>query len=53
MHYYQPMWTLVGGDLKKMSQSGKPMGDVLPKVLYDKYCFAEITCLDDNAKICS
>jgi len=31
MHYYQPMWTLVGGGLKKMEQSGKPMGEVLPK----------------------
>ena len=29
-HYYQPMWTLVGGGLKQMSQSGRPMGQVLP-----------------------
>ena len=33
MHYYQPMWTLVGGGLKKMEQSQKPMSQVLPKVL--------------------
>eukprot|EP00095_Tigriopus_kingsejongensis_P008451 maker-scaffold18_size714446-snap-gene-1.15 protein:Tk08451 transcript:maker-scaffold18_size714446-snap-gene-1.15-mRNA-1 annotation:"sulfide:quinone mitochondrial precursor" len=30
-HYYQPMWTLVGGGQKSLSQSGKPMKDVLPK----------------------
>ena len=33
MHYYQPMWTLVGGGLKKMEQSQRPMSQVLPKVL--------------------
>ena len=31
MHYYQPMWTLVGGGQKEMSQSGKPMAEVLPQ----------------------
>ena len=31
MHYYQPMWTLVGGGQKDFNQSGKPMTDVLPK----------------------
>jgi len=31
MHYYQPMWTLVGGGLKDISQSGRPMASVLPK----------------------
>lgn len=31
VHYYQPMWTMVGGGLKKFSQSAKPMGDVLPR----------------------
>lgn len=30
-HYYQPMWTLVGGDLKKLAQSGRPMEWCLPK----------------------
>jgi NADPH-dependent 2,4-dienoyl-CoA reductase/sulfur reductase-like enzyme len=29
-HYYQPMWTLVGGGLKTMEQSGKSMESVLP-----------------------
>ncbi|KAK4310135.1 hypothetical protein Pmani_018274 [Petrolisthes manimaculis] len=31
MHYYQPMWTLVGGGMKKLEDSGKPMSQVLPK----------------------
>jgi len=30
-HYYQPMWTMVGGGMKQLKQSGLPMGDVLPK----------------------
>ena len=30
-HYYQPIWTLVGGGLKDQEQSGKPMASVLPK----------------------
>ncbi|XP_037092292.1 sulfide:quinone oxidoreductase, mitochondrial-like [Pollicipes pollicipes] len=29
-HYYQPMWTLVGGGMKSAEQSGRPMKDVLP-----------------------
>jgi len=31
MHYYQPMWTLVGGGLKSLAQSGRPMKNCLPK----------------------
>merc|ERR1712062_128396 len=31
MHYYQPMWTLVGGGIKPFEKTGKPMGQVLPK----------------------
>jgi len=30
MHYYQPMWTLVGGGMKTLEQSGKEMAKVLP-----------------------
>ncbi|KAL0139387.1 hypothetical protein V8B55DRAFT_1523496 [Mucor lusitanicus] len=29
-HYYQPLWTYVGGGLKNFSESVKPMGDVMP-----------------------
>jgi len=31
MHYYQPMWTLVGGGVKTLSQSMRPMESLLPK----------------------
>ncbi|KAG0717914.1 Sulfide:quinone oxidoreductase, mitochondrial [Chionoecetes opilio] len=30
MHYYQPMWTLVGGGMKTLEDSGRPMSQVLP-----------------------
>lgn len=30
-HYYQPMFTLVGGGMKSLSQTYKPMSQVLPK----------------------
>lgn len=31
MHYYQPIWTLVGAGLKEFKDSGKPMSEVLPE----------------------
>ena len=31
MYYYQPLWTLVGGGLKTLAQSGRPMESLLPK----------------------
>jgi len=31
MHYYQPLWTLVGGGVKQLSESGRPMETLLPK----------------------
>ncbi|XP_050714972.1 sulfide:quinone oxidoreductase, mitochondrial-like [Eriocheir sinensis] len=31
MHYYQPMWTMVGGGMKNFKDSGRPMSQVLPK----------------------
>lgn len=31
MHYYQPIWTLVGAGIKKLEDSGRPMKQVLPK----------------------
>lgn len=30
-HYYQPMFTMIGGGMKKISQSHRPMESVLPK----------------------
>lgn len=31
IHYYQPMFTLIGGGIKKLHDAGKPMSEVLPK----------------------
>lgn len=30
-HYYQPLWTLVGGGLKNNTSSAKPMSKVIPR----------------------
>lgn len=30
-HFYQPLFTLIGGGIKKLSDAGKPMSEVLPK----------------------
>jgi len=30
IHYYQPLWTLVGGGLKNLDQTGRPMESLLP-----------------------
>lgn len=30
IHYYQPMWTLVGGGVKKLKHTAMPMASVLP-----------------------
>ncbi len=29
-HYYQPLWTLVGGGVMPLSESAKPMAEVMP-----------------------
>lgn len=31
MHYYQPLWTLVGGGRAPLRESGRPMGKLIPK----------------------
>jgi hypothetical protein len=31
LHYYQPLWTLVGGGVKDVKDSAKPMSDVMPR----------------------
>eukprot|EP00090_Calanus_glacialis_P013552 TRINITY_DN22219_c0_g1_i1.p1 TRINITY_DN22219_c0_g1~~TRINITY_DN22219_c0_g1_i1.p1 ORF type:complete len:446 (-),score=142.49 TRINITY_DN22219_c0_g1_i1:240-1577(-) len=30
-HFYQPLWTLVGGGIKPLAESAKPMETILPK----------------------
>ena len=31
MHYYQPLWTLVGGGRATLKETGRPMGGLIPK----------------------
>ena len=31
VHYYQPLWTLVGGGEKTVQDSARPMSSVMPK----------------------
>jgi sulfide:quinone oxidoreductase len=31
VHYYQPLWTLVGGGIKPVEQSARPMKNIIPK----------------------
>ncbi|XP_003382833.1 PREDICTED: sulfide:quinone oxidoreductase, mitochondrial-like [Amphimedon queenslandica] len=31
VHYYQPMWTMVGAGIKTLEQSRRPMADVMPQ----------------------
>ena len=31
MHYYQPLWTLVGGGQINLESTGKPMKRLIPK----------------------
>jgi len=31
MHYYQPLWTLVGGGRASLAESGRPMEKVIPR----------------------
>ncbi|HHC08216.1 MAG TPA: pyridine nucleotide-disulfide oxidoreductase, partial [Actinobacteria bacterium] len=30
-HYYQPLWTLVGGGIEPVAKSARPMAKVMPK----------------------
>jgi sulfide:quinone oxidoreductase len=46
MHYYQPMWTLVGGGMKKLSDTGRPMKDVLPDGV--EWIKDRVTAFDPN-----
>nr|CAD7413478.1 unnamed protein product [Timema poppensis] len=34
VHYYQPMFTLVGGGLKKLQECSRPMSEVLPDLAH-------------------
>ena len=49
VHYYQPMWTLVGCGVKQMAQSTRAMQGVMPKkATWFKSAVAEFSP-DENA----
>ena len=50
MHYYQPGWTLVGGGIKSVDFTTKPMKDVLPKTA--DWIQSKVVSFDpDNSKL--
>lgn len=40
-HYYQPLWTLVGGGLKNNKESARPMKDVIARSKCDNWIQSE------------
>ena len=43
MHYYQPGWTMVGGGIFDLPQTGRPMASVMPKeVSWTKHAVIEL-----------
>lgn len=49
-HYYQPMWTLVGGGAKKLASSARPTASVIPSGV--KWIKSEVKSFDpDNNSI--
>ena len=58
IHYYQPLWTLVGGGLKTLEQSFRPMKQLLPKTLkWEQHCIKKFDApnnqltLDNGSKV--
>lgn len=45
-HYYQPLWTLVGGGAKQLAASARPMGSVIPKGV--DWIKSRVTALDPD-----
>ncbi|NWX29106.1 SQOR protein, partial [Notiomystis cincta] len=45
-HYYQPLWTLVGGGAKPLAASARPMGSVMPKGV--EWIRSQVTALDPD-----
>ncbi|NXU96977.1 SQOR protein, partial [Cettia cetti] len=45
-HYYQPLWTLVGGGAKQLAASARPMGSVIPKGV--EWIKSQVTALDPD-----
>ncbi|NWZ61498.1 SQOR protein, partial [Acrocephalus arundinaceus] len=45
-HYYQPLWTLVGGGAKQLAASARPMESVIPKGV--DWIKSQVTALDPD-----
>ncbi|XP_040979641.1 sulfide:quinone oxidoreductase, mitochondrial isoform X2 [Aquila chrysaetos chrysaetos] len=45
-HYYQPLWTLVGGGAKQLATSARPTGSVMPKGV--EWIKSRVTALDPD-----
>ncbi|NXM16297.1 SQOR protein, partial [Ploceus nigricollis] len=45
-HYYQPLWTLVGGGAKQLAASARPMGSVMPAGV--EWIKSQVTALDPD-----
>ncbi|KAM6119532.1 sulfide:quinone oxidoreductase, mitochondrial isoform 2-T2 [Pterocles gutturalis] len=45
-HYYQPLWTLVGGGAKKLATSARPTGSVMPTGV--EWIKSRVTALDPD-----
>ncbi|KAM6351043.1 sulfide:quinone oxidoreductase, mitochondrial isoform 2-T4 [Alca torda] len=45
-HYYQPLWTLVGGGAKRLATSARPTGSVMPKGV--EWIKSRVTALDPD-----
>ncbi|NXO21854.1 SQOR protein, partial [Cisticola juncidis] len=45
-HYYQPLWTLVGGGAKQLAASARPMANVMPKGV--EWIKSRVTALDPD-----
>jgi sulfide:quinone oxidoreductase len=48
MHYYQPGWTMVGGGIFDLPQTGRPMASVMPKAVSWKKLSVEAFEPDEN-----
>ncbi|RKO87840.1 hypothetical protein BDK51DRAFT_22515, partial [Blyttiomyces helicus] len=48
-HYYQPLWTLVGAGIKPMSDSQRPMRDLIPKQA--DWLQTQVTRIDPNTSM--
>ncbi|NWR16315.1 SQOR protein, partial [Emberiza fucata] len=48
-HYYQPLWTLVGGGAKQLAASARPMESVMPSGV--EWIKSQVTALDPDKNL--